>query len=63
MCNDTPEDTDIEILDAVNDYDDGLLTFSELKMLMGADAAEAAHQQLYGDSGSIDDLFDDPQAF
>lgn len=57
------EDTDVEILDAVNDYDDGLLSYEELKTLMGVDAAAAAHQQLYGDSGSLDDLFDDPQAF
>lgn len=62
MCSDL-ENTDVEILDAVTDYDDGLLSFEELKSLMGTDAAEAAHQQLYGDSGSIDDLFDDPQAF
>jgi hypothetical protein len=49
-----------EALDALDEFDDGIITFTELKDILGPDAAAAVRQHRNDDPESF---FDDPESF
>lgn len=56
------DELDADALDAVEEFQQGLLTFDELKALVGPEAAQEIKKQRWGEDDH-DVLFDDPEDF
>lgn len=56
------DELDADALDAVEEFQQGFLTFEELKTLVGPEAAQAIKEQRYGPD-DIGALFDDPEDY
>ena len=56
------DELDDDALDAVEEFQQGLLTYDELKNLVGHEAAQAIKEQRYGPDDP-DALFDNPEDF
>lgn len=56
------DELDIDALDAVEEFQNGTLSFEELKNLVGHEAAQAIKEERYGPD-DLDALFDNPEDF
>ena len=56
------DELDDDALDAVEEFQNGMLTYDELKNLVGPEAAQAIKEQRYGPDDP-DALFDNPEDF
>lgn len=55
------DEVDDDVLDAVEEFESGDLTYEELKSVVGHEEAAAIRDRMYGSNS--DDLFDDPESF
>ena len=55
------DELDNDALEAVEEFQQGTLTFEELKALVGPEAANALKNQVYGPDDDPEALFDDPE--
>jgi len=56
------DELDADAIDAVEEFHQGLLSFDELKNLVGIEAAQAIKEQRYGPDDP-DALFDNPEDY
>ncbi len=56
------DELDADALDAVEEFQQGLMTYDELKNLVGHDAAQAIKEKRYGPDDP-DALFDNPEDY
>ena len=57
------DELDGDALDAVEEFEQGVLTFEELKNLVGPETAQAIKDHKYGPDGDPEALFDNPESF
>lgn len=53
------DEIDIEVEEAIGEFERELLTFDELKAIVGVDVAKNVQARVYG--SSYESLFDDPE--
>lgn len=56
------DELDPDALSAVTEFEDGQISFDELKALVGFETATAIREKCYGADGP-ESLFDDPESF
>lgn len=57
------DEIDTEALDAVTEFEQGTISFEELKVMVGYESAKAIQSKIHGDGSRADNLFDDPEDF
>lgn len=56
------DEIDVDAEDAISEYAEGTLTFAELKIMIGADAARAVEKSVHGGT-DFENLFDNPEDY
>jgi len=57
------DELDDDALDAVEEFQQGVLTFEELKVLVGPETAQSIKEMKYGIEDDPEALFDNPESF
>lgn len=55
------DELDSDALDAIEEFEQGTLTFDELRTLVGPETASAIKEQQYGSDTDPDAFFDNPE--
>lgn len=57
------DEIDVDVEDALNDWNEGIISFEELSRLVGPETAENLRRIRYEETGDEAALFDDPDDF
>ena len=57
------DEIDEEALYIIEEFEQGMVSFEELKQMVGHETARTIQDRVHGSDGNLDDLFDDPEDF